>query len=253
MTKLLSDRIRKTPSTEADPERYEFISLSNAEPDLGVPQSDNQTLYSLLDGTRYWGNPVGFTGSTGYDGSQGYTGSNAEIESDDSIDGVGTVASPLSVVKFASPVDISLSGEVSGTVSFDGSQNVDIVTSVNSITTITKTLTITQDWQDLGINGTDLENGTYAIQLYANDVTSGGESIKEYHSGIMSWFSEPITQSIVLPNDEIILHRAGGGGTGIIYLRTFRSDINDILKLQISASYIASGSSNYVIKLRKII
>lgn len=234
MSNLLSDRVRKIPSTEVDPERYEFLSLENAEPDLGVPSSDGLILKSLADGTRYWDDDL-------------------SVNSDDSLNGDGTVENPFSVAKLATPVDISLSGEVSGTVSFDGSQNVEIVTSINSILTFSKTITLTTEWQDIGINGTDLSNGTYAIQLYANDAISGGESIKEYHSGIMSWFSEAIVQTIELPNDEIILHRAGGGGSGIIYLRTYRSDINDVLKLQISASYNSTSSSNYVFKLRKII
>lgn len=234
MSKLLSDRVRKIPSTDADPERYEFLSLENAEPDLGVPDTDGQILKSLTDGTRYWDSGVA-------------------VETDSSLSGDGSSASPLSVSNLATPVDITLSGEVSGTVSFDGSQNVEIVTSVNSIITLTRTITLTTEWQDVGISGTDLSNGSYIIQLYANDLTSGGESIKEYHSGIMSWFSEAITQTIELPNDEIILHRAGGGGSGIIFLRTYRSDINDVLKLQISASYNSASSSNYEFKIRKII
>jgi hypothetical protein len=234
MSNLLSDRVRKIPSVEADPERYDFLSLENAEPDLGVPPTDGYVLKSLADGTRYWDDDL-------------------SVNSDDSLNGDGTVENPFSVAKLANPVDISLSGEVSGTVSFDGSQNVEIVTSVTSIITLTKTLTLTTEWQDVGVSGTDLTNGTYAIQLFANDNSSGGESIKEYHSGIMSWFSETITEAIELPNDEIILHRAGGGGSGIIYLRTYRSDVDDTLKLQISASYDSASSSNYVFKIRKII
>lgn len=233
MSNLLSDRVRKVPSTEVDPERYEFLNLENAEPDLGVPEADGYVLKSLTDGTRYW---VDLT-----------------INSDDSLNGDGTFENPFSVAKLATPVDITLSGEVSGTVSFDGSTNVEIETTVTNLISVTTTLTLSTEWQDVGINGTDLADGTYAIQLYANDFSVGGESIKEFHSGMMSWFSEPIIQSIQLPNDEIILHRAGGGGTGIIYLRTYRSDINDVLKLQISASYNSTSSSNYVFKLRKII
>lgn len=233
MSNLLSDRVRKVPSTEVDPERYEFLNLENAEPDLGVPEADGYVLKSLTDGTRYW---VDLT-----------------INSDDSLNGDGTFENPFSVAKLATPVDITLSGEVSGTVSFDGSINVEIETTVTNLISVTTTLTLSTEWQDVGINGTDLADGTYAIQLYANDFSVGGESIKEFHSGMMSWFSEPIIQSIQLPNDEIILHRAGGGGTGIIYLRTYRSDINDVLKLQISASYNSTSSSNYVFKLRKII
>ena len=34
----LSGKVVKTPSTEADPDRYDFLDLANAEPDLGVPK-----------------------------------------------------------------------------------------------------------------------------------------------------------------------------------------------------------------------
>lgn len=52
----LSGKVAKTPSTEADPDRYDFIDLSNAEPDLGVPNVDNAISTSSATGKRVWVN-----------------------------------------------------------------------------------------------------------------------------------------------------------------------------------------------------
>lgn len=52
----LSGKVEKTPSIDADPERYEFLDLSNAEPDLGVPTVDNALSTSTTTGQRVWVN-----------------------------------------------------------------------------------------------------------------------------------------------------------------------------------------------------
>lgn len=50
----ISEKVLKTPSAEADPNRYEFLDLSNAEPDLGVPTMDNAISASNTSGERSW-------------------------------------------------------------------------------------------------------------------------------------------------------------------------------------------------------
>lgn len=50
----LSGKVAKTPSTQADPERYDFIDLSNVEPDLGVPTTNNAIVGSSTLGQRNW-------------------------------------------------------------------------------------------------------------------------------------------------------------------------------------------------------
>lgn len=52
----LSGKVEKTPSTEADPDRYQFIDLSNAEADLGVPNLNNAIATSTTTGKRVWVN-----------------------------------------------------------------------------------------------------------------------------------------------------------------------------------------------------
>jgi len=51
---LISGKVRKTPSTEADPNRREYLNLENAEADLGVPSENNAFLVSSTDGDRQW-------------------------------------------------------------------------------------------------------------------------------------------------------------------------------------------------------
>lgn len=52
----LSGKVEKTPSTQADPDRYEFLDLENAEPDLGVPTTNNAISTSDTSGQRIWVN-----------------------------------------------------------------------------------------------------------------------------------------------------------------------------------------------------
>lgn len=52
----LSGKVVKTPSTEADSNRYDFLDLENAEPDLGVPTMNNAISTSNTTGQRVWVN-----------------------------------------------------------------------------------------------------------------------------------------------------------------------------------------------------
>lgn len=128
-------------------------------------------------------------------------------------------------------------------------------TNLDQITTITKSLTLTTDWQDTGISGANLATGTYIIQLFANDTGSGGTNSNEYYSGTMSWYGGDTNSSSELPTDEIVLHRAGAGGDGALYLRTYRTvtaDPNN-LKLQVYSNTANASASNYVFKFRRMI
>jgi plastocyanin len=54
MTKLISGRIKKTPSANVSASRYDFIKLSETEPDLGVPAANGYVLSGNVDGRRAW-------------------------------------------------------------------------------------------------------------------------------------------------------------------------------------------------------
>ena len=54
MTKLISGRVHKVPSANVSADRYEFIELSETEPDLGLPSQLGQVFTSDLSGRRRW-------------------------------------------------------------------------------------------------------------------------------------------------------------------------------------------------------
>jgi hypothetical protein len=122
------------------------------------------------------------------------------------------------------------------------------------VITITKNLTLTQDWQDTGIKSTDLQTGSYFVQLFANDMAAGGTNNNEYYTGLMSWYSGDTNSSVEMPTDEVALHRAGASGDGALYLRTYRTPtINpNNLKLQIYSNIANASAANYVFKFKRI-
>ena len=58
MTKLISGRVKKIPSANVSASRYEFIKLSETEPDLGLPAGNGYVLASNVNGLRTWIVPV---------------------------------------------------------------------------------------------------------------------------------------------------------------------------------------------------
>lgn len=291
MSEFLSGKVRKTSPADVAENRYKFLKLEEAEPDLGVAPANNSIATSDTSGSRYWSTlgaglsiantaifvaettvPIDttlFLNSTSdtlstvlkdFDiaiAENTTVTDNAIISvvTDDTLTGNGKSATPLSVVKWSSPVTITLAGDAAGSVSIDGSNNVILtvsssVPSVGEIITITKTFTLTSEWADVGISGTNLETGTYIVQLFANDLSAGGSNSNEYYSGTMSWYSGATTPSLELASDEIVLHRAGGGSDAGLYLRTLRASV---LKLQIYSNLDNASAANYVFKFRKMI
>ena len=61
---LLSRRVKKVPSTQVSDDRYTFLDLNNAEPDLGVPDQDEYVLISDTLGNRSWKAQTGVGVST---------------------------------------------------------------------------------------------------------------------------------------------------------------------------------------------
>ena len=166
-------------------------------------------------------------------------GRNLNVGGDFNLAGNATVSSNLIVV---------------GTVSHNGFTPTE-GTKIDQIKTITCNLRLLTEWQDVGINSTNLETGTYIVQLYAHDIGAGGSNNNEYYSGVMSWYSNNTGSSDPQPTDEVPLHRSGGSSDGNLYLRTFRSPAGNPLKLklQIYSNIEAASASNYVFKFRRII
>jgi hypothetical protein len=78
-SRLVSGRIKKTTGDELSADRYEFLDLANAEPDLGIPSIGESILVGDIDGTRSWVDIATyseeFKGFTGSQGEIGFTGS----------------------------------------------------------------------------------------------------------------------------------------------------------------------------------
>lgn len=56
MARLISGKVKKIPSSAVSADRYNFLQLSEAEPDLGVPAASGYILTSDTSGNRTWVN-----------------------------------------------------------------------------------------------------------------------------------------------------------------------------------------------------
>jgi hypothetical protein len=124
------------------------------------------------------------------------------------------------------------------------------------IVTYQPSLRLENDWVETTIQGSMLQTGTYFIQLFANDTQTGvnGTNDNEYYSGIMSWYNGNTNSSVSMPTDEIALHRAGAGGEGGLFLRTYRSPTGDSrkLRLQIYSNTATTSPVSYTFKFKRI-
>jgi hypothetical protein len=77
-SRLVSGRVKKISPNSADANRYDFLDLSNAEPDLGVAPAAGYVLVTGTDGIRQWIDPSEISGFVGSQGDIGFTGSQGE-------------------------------------------------------------------------------------------------------------------------------------------------------------------------------
>ena len=71
-SRLVSGRAKKKLGTELNSNRYDYLDVSNAEPDLGLPPVDNSVLIGDLDGSRTWTDITTYAEEfKGYTGSKG--------------------------------------------------------------------------------------------------------------------------------------------------------------------------------------
>jgi hypothetical protein len=117
------------------------------------------------------------------------------------------------------------------------------------------TMRLTEDWEDTGINGSDLTTGSYLVRIFANDHDVGGGHYSMTYTGHMSWFGSGTNGSDALP---ISVHSAGHASGGkSIYLRTIQSphDVEPrVLRLQIRISISPnSDESTYKFWFRRLL
>jgi hypothetical protein len=78
-SRLVSGKVKKASPSSADANRYDFLDLSNAEPDLGVADDAGYILVSDTEGVRQWVDPFDIPGFVGSQGDVGFTGSQGDI------------------------------------------------------------------------------------------------------------------------------------------------------------------------------
>lgn len=118
------------------------------------------------------------------------------------------------------------------------------------IISIQKQITLTTDWQDTGIAGTNLDTGTYIVQVSGFN-SSYTQIYSEIYSGVMSWYSGGTNSD---NSSEIFLHNAGhADNSNAIYLRTLHTGGNASLKLQIACKVAATGTDTLTFKFRRLI
>ena len=117
------------------------------------------------------------------------------------------------------------------------------------LTTISKTLTVGTSWTNTGIVKSNLQSGSYMVQIY-NNGRSDTELWDERWTGVMSWYDGGTNSNEV---DEISLHCAGHANNGRhLYLRTVRTPSGGGLRLEIACTHNL-GSSTYEFRFRKLI
>ena len=134
-SRLVSGRVKKLTGADLDPNRNNYLSIGNAEPDLGLPSITGQILISTTTGQRSWSTIAGAGGATTLDGLD---------------DVVVTSATTGQVLKFngtnwVNGTDAAGSG---GSTILDGLDDVVITSATNGQTLIYNTST--SKW----INGT---------------------------------------------------------------------------------------------------
>ena len=116
------------------------------------------------------------------------------------------------------------------------------------LTTISKTLTIGTSWTNTGITTSNLQSGSYMVQIY-NDAPNNGIYAERW-TGVMSWYDGGTNSN---ETDEISLHCAGHANNGRhIFLRTVRTPSGGGLRLEIACTHNCN-SSTYDFRFRKLI
>ena len=123
--------------------------------------------------------------------------------------------------------------------------------------TFEKSLILTTGWTDTGIKGTDMETGSYIIQVKVNDSGTDGSlnHYSEIYTGTMSWYKGSTNST---DTDEIVLHKAGHASNGNnIYLRTKRksspSGSTNYLALEMSCNKKCTAATTYTITARRLL
>lgn len=167
-----SGKVKTTLPTAVSADRYSFIQLSDAEPNLGVPAENNYVLASQTDGTRSWIESAAPQGIT--------------FVGDDS---TGTLISDGETIKVAggNNITVAMSGDI---LTITGTTNIN----VNTISSTDSTAIQIND--EVNISGTLTANTAVINNILTNDSSninisgapvnfgSGGEVMYKKSAGL---------------------------------------------------------------------
>jgi hypothetical protein len=121
--------------------------------------------------------------------------------------------------------------------------------STSTPTVITKSLTVGTAWQNTGIVYNDLDPGSYALEVYAND--EGQKN--QWYTGILTWRAGIDFGTGTELTDEVLLNSSGSSDTKNRFIRTLVSNNSTKLTLQIRTTYTNNNSYNYVFRFVKLL
>ena len=166
MARLLSGRVKVTSPTGVTTDRYDYLDLKSAEPNLGVPSQDNYVLTSDITGNRSWApagigiTAVGVSDNDSFVGAATTVNFGANLNVAFSSSGIATITGVGNSIQVAYN-DINI-GTGSTLINFAG-------TGISSVTALAGIATITVDLQsnldggfpDTNYGGIDaIEGGT---------------------------------------------------------------------------------------------
>lgn len=114
-------------------------------------------------------------------------------------------------------------------------------------------VSVANTWYDTGITGSDLETGTYIMEVFTNSY-GVNKQYSERMSGVVAWYHSGTNDS---STNEIPLSKAGHArNSHDIRFRIARSpsaESPNTIRLQVSDTIAWSGAGTFTIKFRKII
>ena len=179
MAKLLSGKVKVTPYSGLSTSRYEFIQLSETEPNAGLPSVDGHVLASDTNGNRFWRSAPGASAISGI-----------SVKEEGSIVGAADSVSSLNFV--GGNLTATASGFGATVTLSDNPQFVNVgATTVTSTSGIVTHLTST----NLNVTGIATISG---IKYPVTDGTSG-QTLVTNGSGVLTFSNVSVIDKHILP------------------------------------------------------
>lgn len=123
---------------------------------------------------------------------------------------------------------------------------------VSTIKEFTKAIQLPANtWTDVGVNGQDLETGTYIMQVWMNDGSADNGQWNERISGILTWFEGSTNSEDA---DEIPISKSGHAKNAHnIKLRTTRTKNSGRLKLQMYDDKQWYSPANIIFRFKRLL